>query len=127
VWRRPAAVETTTRLPVLPDVAVDRCHCRKRLSLHWRALRRTVVIGSAASQGYYELERIVAVGDGDWRIVPPCGRCRQVLFDYFPTIEVIVRSSDNYLTYSIAELLPETFDWAKQDRTALRPGVSRHC
>jgi cytidine deaminase len=75
-----------------------------------------VVIGSAASQGYYELERIVAVGDGDWRIVPPCGRCRQVLFDYFPTIEVIVRSSDNYLTYSIAELLPETFDWAKQDR-----------
>ena len=75
-----------------------------------------VVIGSAASQGYYELERIVAVGDGDWRIVPPCGRCRQVLFDYFPTIEVIIRSSDNYLTYSIAELLPETFDWAKQDR-----------
>jgi cytidine deaminase len=75
-----------------------------------------VVIGAAASQGYYDLERIVAVGDGDWRIVPPCGRCRQALFDYFPTIEVIVRSSDRFLTYSIVELLPETFDWANQER-----------
>jgi cytidine deaminase len=75
-----------------------------------------VVIGTAASQGHYDLERIVAVGDGDWRIVSPCGRCRQALYDYFPTIEVIVRSGDNFLTYSIAELLPETFDWLNQDR-----------
>ena len=84
-----------------------------------------VVIGSAASQGYYELERIVAVGDGDWRIVPPCGRCRQVLFDYFPTIEVIVQSSGKYLTYSIPELLPETFDWAKQVRRPKATGDSK--
>jgi cytidine deaminase len=75
-----------------------------------------VVIGAAASQGCYDLERIVAVGDGDWNIVPPCGRCRQALFDYFPTIEVIVRSNDNFLTYPIAELLPETFDRTNQDR-----------
>jgi cytidine deaminase len=75
-----------------------------------------VVIGAAASQGCYERERIVAVGDGDWRILPPCGRCRQVLFDYFPTIEVIVRSSTGLLTYAIADLLPETFDWANQER-----------
>ena len=78
-----------------------------------------VVIGAAASQGFYDLERIVAVGDGDWRIVPPCGRCRQVLFDYFPTIEVIVQSGANLLTYSIGELLPEAFDWAKQDRPSV--------
>lgn len=75
-----------------------------------------VVIGAAASQGYYDLERIVAVGDGDWRILAPCGRCRQALFDYFPTIEVIVRSGNNILTYPIAELLPEAFEWARQHR-----------
>jgi cytidine deaminase len=75
-----------------------------------------VVIGAAASQGYYDLERIVSVGDGDWRILPPCGRCRQALFDYFPTIEVIVGAGDRALTYSIGELLPETFDWAGQKR-----------
>jgi cytidine deaminase len=75
-----------------------------------------VVIGAAASQGYYDLERIVAIGDGDWRILPPCGRCRQALFDYFPTVEVIVQSGDKILTYPIAELLPEVFDWSNQDR-----------
>ncbi|WP_228044487.1 cytidine/deoxycytidylate deaminase family protein [Streptomyces ferrugineus] len=38
-----------------------------------------VVIGTAAAQGAYELDTIVAVGDRDRGVVPPCGRCRQVL------------------------------------------------
>lgn len=49
-----------------------------------------VVVGAAAAQGVYELETIVAVGDRERGVVPPCGRCRQVLLDYFPGLEVIV-------------------------------------
>jgi hypothetical protein len=48
-----------------------------------------------------------------------------VLFDYFPTIEVIVQSNYKYLTFSIPELLPETFDWAKQVRSPRTTGDSK--
>lgn len=68
-----------------------------------------VVIGTAAAQGIYDLESIVAVGDRDRGVVPPCGRCRQVLLDYFPTIEVVVGEDR---TVPIADLLPETYVWA---------------
>jgi cytidine deaminase len=71
-----------------------------------------VVIGAAAAQGAYELETIVAVGDRDRGVVPPCGRCRQVLLDYFPELKVIVGAGDQLRTVSITELLPETYVWA---------------
>jgi cytidine deaminase len=71
-----------------------------------------VVIGTAAAQGAYELDTIVAVGDRDRGVVPPCGRCRQVLLDYFPDLTVIVGTRDDLRTVAIADLLPETYVWA---------------
>ncbi|MFF4262596.1 cytidine deaminase family protein [Streptomyces virginiae] len=71
-----------------------------------------VLIGAAAAQGAYELDTIVAVGDRDRGIVPPCGRCRQVLLDYFPAIEVIVGTGDRPRAFSVADLLPERYVWA---------------
>ncbi|MFB6820180.1 cytidine deaminase [Streptomyces virginiae] len=71
-----------------------------------------VLIGAAAAQGAYELDTIVAVGDRERGIVPPCGRCRQVLLDYFPTIEVIVGTGDDPRAFSVADLLPESYVWA---------------
>ncbi|MET7473620.1 cytidine deaminase [Streptomyces sp. NPDC005648] len=71
-----------------------------------------VLIGAAAAQGVYELDTIVAVGDRDRGVVPPCGRCRQVLLDYFPAIEVIVGERDHLRTLPVTHLLPESYVWA---------------
>lgn len=71
-----------------------------------------VVIGAAAAQGAHELETIVAVGDRERGVVPPCGRCRQVLLDYFPALRVIVGAGDRLRAVPVAELLPETYVWA---------------
>jgi cytidine deaminase len=71
-----------------------------------------VVIGTAAAQGVYELDTIVAVGDRERGVVPPCGRCRQALLDYFPAIEVIVGAGERLRTVPIANLLPESYVWA---------------
>ncbi|MCF2130549.1 cytidine deaminase [Strepomyces sp. STD 3.1] len=71
-----------------------------------------VVIGAAAAQGAYELETIVAVGDRERGVVPPCGRCRQALLDYFPALRVIVGGGDRLRAVPVAELLPETYVWA---------------
>ncbi|HEY7591961.1 MAG TPA: cytidine deaminase [Actinophytocola sp.] len=71
-----------------------------------------VVIGTAAAQGAYELDTIVAVGDRERGVVAPCGRCRQVLLDYFPALRVIVGEGERIRTVHISELLPETYVWA---------------
>lgn len=71
-----------------------------------------VLIGAAAAQGLYELDTIVAVGDRDRGVVPPCGRCRQVLLDYFPALDVIIGAGDSVRTVAITDLLPESYVWA---------------
>ncbi|MFR0355146.1 cytidine deaminase family protein [Streptomyces sediminimaris] len=71
-----------------------------------------VVIGAAAAQGAYDLDTIVAVGDRDRGVVPPCGRCRQVLLDYFPALKVIVGAGGSLRVVPIGDLLPESYVWA---------------
>lgn len=71
-----------------------------------------VLVGAAAAQGVYELETIVAVGDRDRGVVPPCGRCRQVLLDYFPGLKVIVGEDDRVRSVLVTELLPASYVWA---------------
>jgi cytidine deaminase len=71
-----------------------------------------VLIGAAAAQGAHELDTVVAVGDRDRGVVPPCGRCRQVLLDYFPALKVIVGAGDHTRTVLITDLLPESYVWA---------------
>ncbi|GAA4806099.1 cytidine deaminase [Streptomyces ziwulingensis] len=74
-----------------------------------------ILIGAAAAEGAYELDTVVTVADRDRGIVPPCGRCRQILLDYFPALEVIVGAEgDRVRTVRIADLLPESYVWADQ-------------
>ncbi|GAA1541200.1 cytidine deaminase [Actinomadura kijaniata] len=70
-----------------------------------------VVMGTAAAHGAYELDAIVAVGDDGRSILPPCGRCRQVLIDYFPAIRAIVGTAEEPRALPIGELLPESYIW----------------
>jgi cytidine deaminase len=72
-----------------------------------------VVVGAAATAGVDELETIVAVGDRGRGVLPPCGRCRQILLDYYPKIRVIVGSMDAPRAVPVAELLPDTYVWAE--------------
>ena len=63
----------------------------------------------AAAQGAYELGTVVAVGDRDRGVVPPCGRCRRDLLDCFPALRVIVGTRDRLRTVPVAGLLPESY------------------
>ncbi|MFH8987794.1 cytidine deaminase [Streptomyces sp. NPDC017940] len=77
-----------------------------------------VLIGAAAAEGAYDLETIVAVGDRGRGVLPPCGRCRQVLLDYFPALGVIVGEGDRVRTVPVTGLLPESYVWADQQLDA---------
>ncbi|MFF9491761.1 cytidine/deoxycytidylate deaminase family protein [Streptomyces flaveolus] len=83
-----------------------------------------VVVGAAAAQGAYDLDTMVAVGDRDRGVVAPCGRCRQVLADYFPDLKVIVGRDADLRTVPVTDLLPETYVWADHQLEADATGAS---
>jgi cytidine deaminase len=73
-----------------------------------------VVMAVAATSTDAALEVIVAVGDRQRGVLAPCGRCRQILFDYFPEIEVLVPDGAGVQRVPIKALLPYTYDWRSQ-------------
>jgi cytidine deaminase len=70
-----------------------------------------VAIGGAVSQGERVFTTIVAVGGWDKRmpVIPPCGNCRQLLFDYAPDAWVILEVDGSPVKVLARELLPEAF------------------
>jgi cytidine deaminase len=73
-----------------------------------------VAVANAISNGEKGLTAIVAVGDRTRGILAPCGRCRQILFDYYPSMQVILRRGGQLTTTPIRDLLPETYDWNQE-------------
>ncbi len=41
---------------------------------------------------------------------PPCGACRQLLYDYAPELKVILTNGREAKTYKLKELLPHAFE-----------------
>lgn len=70
-----------------------------------------VTMGIAISAGEREFDTIVAVHDKHHNsVIPPCGNCRQMLFEYCPDIKVIVNDENGELIKVKArDLLP--FAW----------------
>ena len=73
-----------------------------------------VTLGIAVSEGLGTLDTMVAVGDRGRSVMSPCGRCRQMLFDLQPDLQVIVPGPDGPEKRSLPELLPGAFAWTPQ-------------
>jgi cytidine deaminase len=70
----------------------------------------------AVSQGFREFEIIVAVwgdGKGTYKLLSPCGRCREVISDFSKDTWVIVGSIDHPYKVKVSELLPLKFNHSK--------------
>ncbi len=69
---------------------------------------RTAVF-KAVSEGQREFEAIAIVSSGGGETFP-CGICRQVMAEFAPEINVILRDEeDNEHIYPLMELLPKSF------------------
>lgn len=70
-----------------------------------------ITMGIAISAGEREFDTIVAVHEKHLNcVLPPCGNCRQMLFEYCPDIKVIVNDEHGKLVKIAArDLLP--FAW----------------
>ena len=45
----------------------------------------------------------------------PCGRGRQVLFDYYPSIRVMLPTPDGVRSVTLADLIPLATAWSFED------------
>ncbi len=72
-----------------------------------------VAVFKGVSEGRTCFKRVVVVTDTATP-TPPCGACRQVLWEFAPDAEVILANlTGTVLRYTMRELLPAAFD-AKQ-------------
>jgi len=69
-----------------------------------------VAIFKAISEGAREFRRILIAADTD-TLTPPCGACRQILWEFCGDIEVILTNPrGGREALRLAELLPRPFD-----------------
>jgi cytidine deaminase len=70
-----------------------------------------IAIGTAISQGEHEFLAMVAVGGWDTRypLLPPCGNCRQLLWDYAPGAMVLLQKEGRMIKVGIGDLLPMAY------------------
>jgi cytidine deaminase len=65
---------------------------------------------SAVAAGSSAFRRLVVVTAAD-KLTPPCGACRQVMWDLCGDVEVTLANLDGATkTYSLSQLFPEPFD-----------------
>lgn len=67
----------------------------------------------AVAHGYREYESIVAIwgdGKGNYKLLSPCGRCREVISDFGLDIWVIVGTLEKPYKLKISELLPLKYE-----------------
>ena len=69
-----------------------------------------VALLKAISEGARKFSRIAVVADSD-NVVPPCGACRQLLWEFAGNIEVILGNlTDETGHYEMKDLFPLPFD-----------------
>jgi cytidine deaminase len=63
----------------------------------------------ALSDGKREFTRMLIVADTD-QLTPPCGACRQILWDFAPHVEIIIANlNGKQMGFSMSDLLPNPF------------------
>jgi cytidine deaminase len=76
-----------------------------------------VALGTARASGAREITTIVAVGNHGRGPVGPCGRDRQVLFDYHPAVRVILPTEEGVKSVLISDLMPLAALWTVEGGT----------
>jgi cytidine deaminase len=69
-----------------------------------------VAVFKAISEGVREFRRIAVAADTDV-LTPPCGACRQILWEFCGDVEIVlVNPRGKIETYRMRDLFPKPFD-----------------
>ena len=69
-----------------------------------------VAVFKALSEGYRAFRRVAVVADTD-QLTPPCGACRQILWEFAGDLDVVLANMNIVTaTHRLSDLLPHPFD-----------------
>ena len=69
-----------------------------------------VAVFKAISEGVRKFRRVVIAADTD-RLAPPCGACRQILWEFCGDVEIVlVNPRGTTETHRLKDLFPKPFD-----------------
>jgi cytidine deaminase len=69
-----------------------------------------VAVFKAISEGVRQFRRIAVAADTDV-LTPPCGACRQILWEFCGDVEIVLANPRGKVeTYRLGELFPKPFD-----------------
>ena len=81
----------------------------ENLSLSMSACAEQVAMLKALSEGVRRFDRIAVWADCEAHVTP-CGKCRQLLFEFAPGIQVLMANRDgDFIKKPVRELLPMPF------------------
>ena len=87
-----------------------------------------IALGAAFTAGEELIVEIVAVrrreGVSGYRVVSPCGNCRQLLVDYAPSAIVLLQEDDAVQRVTAADLLPGYYRTRWNERLLQSNGVN---
>ncbi len=70
-----------------------------------------VAIFKAVSEGEREFKRLVIVADTHKDVTPPCGACRQIIWEFCGDISVVLANQNgDAIMLQMRELYPRAFD-----------------
>jgi cytidine deaminase len=68
-----------------------------------------VALVKALSEGE-TLFKAIVISAKEGSFCPPCGACRQLLYDYAPDLDIIMSDGSTEKIYKLSELLPVAFN-----------------
>jgi cytidine deaminase len=69
-----------------------------------------VAVFKAISEGVREFRRVAVAADAE-ELTPPCGACRQILWEFCRDVEIVlVNPAGKTQIYRLSELFPKPFD-----------------
>lgn len=71
-----------------------------------------VALTKAISEGVRTFNKMAIVGPNN-DFCPPCGACRQLLYDYSPDLEIILTNNKETKSIKLSDLLPFAFEEKK--------------
>ncbi|CAN5300465.1 cytidine deaminase [soil metagenome] len=82
-----------------------------------------VAITKAISEGSRKFSRIAVYTESD-ELTPPCGACRQLLWELCGNVEIyLLNHKKQMVCYMLGDLLPLPFDQSKLKGSGARPGI----
>lgn len=116
-WTPQSAFAVGASLEAADGTVISGCNI-ENATLGLTMCAERVALLKALSEGHRAFARIAVVADTETP-TPPCGACRQLLWEFCGDLEIHLANLDRLLsTHRLAELLPLPFDQRifRQDR-----------